>query len=304
MMMDRFGGGGPDYEYCTYRDGGPVFRGPAHGMEGEFIAAIGGTETFGRFVAQPFPALIGQMTAVPVANLGVPHASAALFCAEEALIAAAARARIVIVQLGGVEGLPNPYYRVHPRRNDRLLSVSDRLRGLYPGIDYTQICFVRHLLSEVKAASPDHFRRIRDELRREWSWRYRELLERLACPVVLLWISRRRPDRQTRDLGRDDPLFVDRRMIEGLRPYADDVVEVQLGPEPDTRGMVLGPLDAPAAERLPGPRAHAEIAMALYDSLIRVAGGGPYVRRPDLAPPDVTPGGKPFRVSRSARGQP
>ncbi|MFP4310676.1 MAG: DUF6473 family protein [Nitriliruptoraceae bacterium] len=64
-----------------------------------------------------------------------------------------------------------------------------------------------------------------------------------------------------------EPLFVDRTMIEALRPRLAAVVEALTAPAGTAERLEVPLLEAPAAAALPGPEAHAAAAEALLPAL-------------------------------------
>ena len=64
------GDGALDYFPCRYGMSKLLFRGPHRELDGPFCAVLGGTETYGKFVADPYPALVEQMTGLRMVNLG------------------------------------------------------------------------------------------------------------------------------------------------------------------------------------------------------------------------------------------
>ena len=57
MTYENLGQSALDYFPCRYGKSKLLFRGPRKRMAGEFLAMIGGTETYGKFIEKPFPAL-------------------------------------------------------------------------------------------------------------------------------------------------------------------------------------------------------------------------------------------------------
>lgn len=267
------GAGALDYSPCHYGGSRLTFRGPPRATNGVFVACLGGTEAYGKFVPRPFPDLVEAGLGLPVANLACANAGPDAYLAEEGIIALAGRAQAVILQLSGAQNLSNRYYAVHPRRNDRFLGATPLLRGLFREIDFTEFTFTRHLLTTLQAASAERFELVAAELRAAWVSRMQLLLARLACPVILLWMADPPPPSgQRADLGRE-PVLVDAAMLSALRQAAHDLVMVP--PSAAARssgcdGMAYGPLEGPAAARLPGPLHHAEAAAALLPVLERL----------------------------------
>ncbi|WP_371060600.1 DUF6473 family protein [Rhodosalinus sp. 5P4] len=258
-------------DYAPYRYGSSklLFRGPRRPPPDDYVACLGGTETFGKFVLRPFPDLLEEPLGKTCLNFGVVNAGVDAFANDAAVLEAAAGARLAVVQVMGAQSLSNRFYSVHPRRNDRFVRVSDLMRSIFPEVDFTEFHFTGHMLSTVAARCPKRFATLREEMRTAWLARMRTLIERIGAPVVLLWFAEHSPDTfpiRTVEVRAPEPLFVTRAMVEALRPAVATVVEVaasEAARADGTEGMVFRDVEAPAARGLPGPRAHAEAAEAL-----------------------------------------
>ncbi len=256
-----------NYFPCRYNGSKLMFRGPARSLEDDYAAFLGGTETYGKFIAHPFPQLIEVKTGLKCVNFGWPNAGVDAFLYDRNLVKTATRARVKVVQLPCAQNLSNRYYTVHPRRNDRFLQASGQLRALYDEVDFTDFHFTRHLLGHLAETSPERFARIRKELQKTWVARMKMLIRRITGPVILLWFSARKPDEADDSLDLSaDPGFVTRDMIAALRPSVSCIAEVTASSAAlslGTKGMVFSELEAPAAAKLLGPAAHQEVAEIL-----------------------------------------
>ncbi len=261
------GDGALDYFPCRYGSSRLLFRGPRRDIERAYVAVLGGSETYGKFVQDPFPDLIERDLGLPVANLGCMNAGPDVFLNEESITAIAAQACVTVVQLLGAQNLSNRYYAVHPRRNDRFLGATPLLRAIFPRVDFTEFNFTRHMLQALQHSSAERFEVVAEELRAAWVVRMKLLLARLAGPTILLWMADVAPPSPTRqvELARN-PLLVDAEMVAVIRPSATGYVQVISSAQARAQGvegMVFGPLDAPAAATVPGPLVHREVAEAL-----------------------------------------
>lgn len=90
---------------------------------------------------------------------------------------------LVLPPLGN---LSNPYYRVHPRRNDRFVAATPRLKALFPDVDFAACSFTGHALGLLAATSPERFIEVRRLLMRVWLARIQTLLARLPDTGVLI----------------------------------------------------------------------------------------------------------------------
>ena len=229
------------------------------------VAVIGGTETFGKFVVHPFPILLEQMCGRPVVNLGVQNGGLDSFVSDPVICEVAQRARVAVLQIMGAQGVSNAFYRVHRRRNDRFVAPTSKLCRLYPEVDFAEFNFVRHMLERLFRVCPSRFDVVVRELQRAWSIGMMTLVNRLAMPVVLVWMAQTAP-RLMRELDLDpsqpDPLFVTREMVQEISAQVDGAVEIlrPIGREGELKGMVFSEFERPAAKLLPGPVFHGAIA--------------------------------------------
>lgn len=271
--MSVLGGGQDSLEYypCRYGQSRVLFRGPRRLLDGDYVAFLGGTETYGRFVAEPFPTLLEPRLSTACVNFGAVNAGVDLYLNDPAVMELASGASAKVVQITGAQNLSNRFYSVHPRRNDRFLRASERLESLYPEVDFTEFHFVRHMLGRLQEHSAERFETVVDELRQAWVARMKHVLTQIRGHVVLLWFADHPvPDKVESSLA-GDPLFVTRDAVEAMRPRVADVVEVVASGQAraeGTRGMVFNEFEACAAAELMGPRAHREAAEALEDALM------------------------------------
>lgn len=265
------GAGTLDYLPCSYAGSRLVFRGPKADLHKPFIACLGGSETYGKFVPIPFPQQLEEMLAIPVANFSCLNAGPEVYVQERALLQVVSRAKVAVVQITGAQNLTNRYFSVHPRRNDRFTGPTPLLRGLFRQVDFTEFSFTRHLLHVLQGHSAERFEVLADELRSAWVSRMRDLLRQIGCPTVLLWLADTPPPPPGRraDL-RQEPMLVDADMVAAIKPLANAYLEVI--PPPDVRatgveGMAFGPMEAMAAACLPGPAVHHHLAKRLVPIL-------------------------------------
>ncbi|REC58016.1 hypothetical protein DRV84_05385 [Rhodosalinus sediminis] len=263
MSYDAPGPGGLDYAPCRFRGSRMLFRGPERAVDGAFVACLGGTETYGKYVRRPWPARLEAVAGLPCLNFGSVNAGIDSFLNEPAVLEAAQAAQVVVVQAMGAQNLSNRFYAVHPRRNDRFLGPRPLMARLFPEADFTEFHFTRHMTGALAQRAPESFARLRAALRATWVARMTELIDRLGVPVVLLWLGQAAPPDTAEAAEAPEPLFVDRAMIEALRPRLAAVVEAPPAATGGAEGMAVPPLEAPAAAALPGPAAHAAAAEAL-----------------------------------------
>ncbi len=259
-----------DYRLCSVPGSRLQFRGPMPGVGDPYLAVLGGSETFGKYVSDPYPSLLADWIGMPVANLGVAQAGLSLFSEEQVLIDLASEAEVVVLQVLGAQNMSNRLYSVHTRRNDRFLCASTALQENFPQVDFAEINFTGHLVNRLSEASASAFALLIEELKWAWLQRMRRLLSLIKSDVILLWVSDRNP-RDTRDaLDEEEPRFVDQSMIDALRGGVAGFVEVVLPKVPSIDGKLFAEHEAEAARLLPGPSEHRRIAEALGPEVSKV----------------------------------
>ncbi|MGR3796086.1 DUF6473 family protein [Vannielia sp. SX4] len=268
MTVDTTGQSALDYLHCRYGKSRLLFRGPRRKLDGPYVAFFGGTETYGKFVEDPFPALVEEAIGRRCVNFGCLNAGADLYVNDPTLIDAATRAAVTVVQVMGAQNMSNRFYAVHPRRNDRFLRASSLMKTVFREVDFTEFNFTRHMLSTLNRVSAEKYGMVVEELKSAWVARMQTMLARVPGKVVLLWVrDARTPSRdETHDCLGNDPLFVDEEMVDILRPQLAEVVEITPSVaawRAGTAGMVYSEMEAPAAAEMPGPAVHEEIASAL-----------------------------------------
>jgi len=276
MSYDVLGAGALNYAPCKYGNSRMLFRGPERRLDAPYIAFLGGTETYGKFIKTPFPALVESSLGINCINFGIPNAGIDVLVNEGFLIDTALGAQISVVQVVGTQNLSNRFYTVHPRRNDRFICASPILSSIYPEVDFSEFHFTRHMLNILYGVSPERFAVVRHELQEAWIARMKLLLRRIRGKAVVLWLADRPPpdaaDLQMNPANHSDPLFVTRQMLEKLEAHAKDHVEVVVSQKAlaaGTQGMIFSDMEAPAAQKLLGPQAHGETAQVLTAMLRR-----------------------------------
>ncbi len=272
MMTIPAGAGALDYFPCRYGASRAVFRGPARDLSQPYVAMLGGSSTFGKYVARPFSNLVETALGRPVANLGALNAGPDFYLHDPAALDVAAGAEVAVVQVTGAEALSNPWYSVHARRNDRFLAATPALQALFPGIDLTEIHFTRHLLQVLERSDRQAHAQVVSGLKQTWLARMRLLLARLPRRRLLLWLADAPPPDRAETLDPAPP-FIDRPMLEALRTEVSEMIIAP--PSPRARAMAALDMCYPETEAaqaacLPGAVAHAEIAQKLIPALERL----------------------------------
>ena len=274
MSYELTGASALSDEPCRYGKSKLLVRGPRRDLNAPYLAFMGGTEVYGRFVARPFVSRLEETLGRPCVNLGSINAGLDSFVRDDDLKQVARGADLTVLQVLGAQNISNRLYRVHPRRNDRFLQASDALCSLYSEVDFTEFHFNKHLLTGLEACSTDRFGAVGAELEAAWVARMSLMIDDLDGRVVLLWLRYEldKGAEGSSPLGPEPPL-VDSTMIDALRPRVQAVIELPVQTAAvanDVDGMVLGEMDLPAAGHMIGPMEHMRIANAAAEGLRRV----------------------------------
>jgi hypothetical protein len=261
--------GSLDYYPCHYGASKLLFRGPRKSLSKPYICVIGGTETYGKFVPAPYSEVLEEATGQSVVNMGCMNAGPDVFLNDSAVLGIASKAELTIIQVLAVQNLSNPFYTVHPRRNDRFLRASARLQNLYQDVDFTEFHFTRHMLQTLQSASRERFCEVAKGLQETWIDRMAQLLRAIRGPKLLLWMADHAPLKEQDNAG----LTVTATMVQALRSHATNYLEVVASPKAIEQGlenMAFSALERPAAEGVPGQAAHREVGLALAGSIARL----------------------------------
>lgn len=277
MKHEIIDGGSLSYAPCRYGMSRIFFRGPRRRLDEPYVAFVGGTGTFGKFIDRPFPALAEKSLRRTCVNFGCVNGGVDAFINDPTIMAACHDAEATVIQVMGANHLSNRFYTVHPRRNDRFLRASTVLQAIYAEVDFADFTFTRHMLGALHAKSPERFDIVVSELRTAWVSRMRSMLDEIGPRTILLWFS----DEELSDTPWDqrpsalqaDPLFITASMIDEIRPHVGEVVvarpsEVALAQ--GTRGMFYSPVQAKAASEMLSVAAHSEANAILIPALRRV----------------------------------
>lgn len=269
MSFDALSPGGLDYLPCRYGSSKILFRGPRRPLDSPYIAFFGGTTTYGKYIATPFPDLVEGALGTTCINFGCVNGGVDLYAADPYLREVANSASVTVIQVTSPRNISNRFYQVHPRRNDRFVEASALLRAIYREVDFAEFNFTNHMLQRLQLISPERFLAVVEELQAAWRARMRLTLSQMSGKTILLWASGAPPQDTALDIDHD-PAFVTRAMVDDLRPMVTEVVEVVASPDAKaagTEGMVFADMDAAAAKTMLGPQMHREVADALAKTL-------------------------------------
>jgi len=267
-----------DYQNYRFGRSRQRFRGPKPDLSKPYVAFIGGSETYGKFVAEPYPKLIQDRIDLTCANWGTPGAGPSFFLKDPAVMEACSAAQVCVISVMGAVSMSNRLYSVFKRRNARLRSTSEVLEALYPDMNLSEFRFAHNMLYRMYRTDPKNFRVVELELQQAWVARMRELMEDIETARVLVWMSTRSPDEgcalDKRESFVTPPAFVTRDMLEQIAPMADMLIEYVPGEEAAAEAAGGAHEDEdPNVEpslRYPGQMMHRQLADILAEPIRNV----------------------------------
>lgn len=251
------------------------FRGPPPPfiVDGQFVACVGAAQTFGTFCRFPYPILLEERVGLPCLNLGIGGAGPDVFN-KDTFLSVINRSRLAIVQVMSARCVSNSEF-VHSGgfSNGRRRSEPDA------PLSQASVLWERYMATNPK----ENVVALINESRANWVEAYKVLLAKITVPKILFWFSERKPEEKS---GGDDtrsfnrlsggyPHFVNRDMLETLRPLVDASVECS-----SNRGMpqpmysrfkpVRARIDLPGKTTdsnwyYPSPQMHADAVEALEE---------------------------------------
>ncbi len=270
MKQEKVETGDLAYAPCRYGNSRMLFRGPRKRLDVPYLAFIGGTETYGKYIEKPFPTLVEKAMRQTCINFGCVNGGIDAFVNDPTVMGICREADLTVVQVMGANYLSNRFYSVHPRRNDRFLRASTVLQAIYHDVDFSEFSFTRHMLGTLHSRSIERFDTVVQELREAWLARMRNLLSQVGERAILLWFSEEEISDEHWSKRHNqlqvDPLFITASMIDELRPLVRDVVvanPTEQATAQGTRDMYFPPSQSKAASEMLGVDCHAEASMTL-----------------------------------------
>ena len=217
-------------DYYPYKWGrlNQVYRGPKPDFDQPYIACLGAAQTFGRYVANPFPAQLAEILGVPVANLGTAGAGPGFFLRDSMALEAASNAEVCVIQVMSARSLSNRMFQVRPKKNEQLKAVSKALSDLFPHVDFETFSYAHNMLNQIAEEDPGKFIEVEKELKTAWVARTRLMLESIQTKKILFWFSERAPNEDVETKNQKTklkyPHYVDQAMLDAVTPFVDRVV--------------------------------------------------------------------------------
>lgn len=214
-----------DYKYAQLSGTETLFRGPIpEDLSGGFITCLGGAHTLGRFVEQPYPALLQKQLGIPVLNLGHGGGKPEFYLQSAGVLEIINRSKCAVIQVMSARGSPNRYLKPTSHSHNIMRIAKDIPAHKNPA--FVDAAY-RILLKQL---APEKVQEAISETRAAWLQEMGKLLERITVPKLLLWFSVRTPAyvegfNELDALLGEYPQLVNEDMIKALRVKAQTYIQ-------------------------------------------------------------------------------
>ena len=215
----------------------------------------------GPFLKRPYPQIVSGALSIGCANLGIKNAGPEVFLKDAEILSVAQNAEAVVMEVMGAANQSNPFFKVHPRRNDRVVRTYDVLHDLVPNLDTTDIHFTGHLLQEIGRLSKTALGEVTRVLQEQWIERMELLLDLIERPVHLIMFMTD---------GASGARLVKPEMLEALEPVTASIQCFSPTAEAlseSTEEMIFQPQEHRVAREMLSAAAHYEAAELLVELL-------------------------------------
>ena len=185
-------------------------------------------DTFGGKVPDPFSAMLEREMCMPNLNLGAQHSGAGFYTEDDAIHEIIENAQGVFIEALSIVNQSNPFYRVHPRRNDRFVTALRLLYDLFPETDFDECHFTNHLITKlitIDAARADIvFRTLQDE----WMRNLTIMRARWRTKTVVHWYKKPQISHPEFEFSVADLIGLSPELYSAVSQVQDQVVSTQL----------------------------------------------------------------------------
>ena len=77
---------------------------------------LGSSETFGKFIAKPYTAILQRQTGLTCVNFSAHNAGLGFFLHNAGILQVANGAEVCVITVTGAHNMSNRFYKVHPLR--------------------------------------------------------------------------------------------------------------------------------------------------------------------------------------------
>ena len=165
---------------------------------------------------------------MPVLNLGVQHSGAGFYTEDDAIHEIIENAQVVFVEAPSVVNQSNPFYCVHPRRNDRFVTALGPLFDLFPEADFVECHFTKHLITKLITIDAARAEIVFRTLQYEWVRNLTIMRARWRAKTVVNWNKKPQASQPEFEFPVADLIGFYPELCNAVSQVQDQVVSIQL----------------------------------------------------------------------------
>lgn len=216
-----------DFMLCQYGTSKNLFRGPKKSIKGRFGVCLGGANTFGGKIPDPFSCILERELGYPILNLGAQHAGAGFYIEDVDVSKIIENAQFILVEAPSVINHSNIFYRVHPRRNDRFVTALKPLYRLFPEVDFVECHFTKHLVTKMITLDAQRSDIVLQSLRDEWVESLATMRSHWNAKQVIHWFPKVAGDTPKHEFPISDMIGLEPRMYDQVLQPSDRLFPIQ-----------------------------------------------------------------------------
>jgi glycosyltransferase involved in cell wall biosynthesis len=208
-----------DYKCFPVEGTSSLCRGPEIDFAKPYFTCVGAAQTYGCLVEKPYPTLLSEQLQLPVLNLGIGSAGPSYFLKHPTLLSHINNGSLAVVQIMSGRSMHNAFFET---KNGGLPLIR-----IHDGKEMT----ATQAYTWLREQYDERFiQKIVEETQQNWIQSYKELLQSITVPTILLWFSTRTPDftpsfETVQSIMGNFPHMVTRNMVEAIIPHADSYTE-------------------------------------------------------------------------------
>ena len=165
---------------------------------------------------------------MPILNLGAQHSGAGFYIEDDAIHEIIESAQVVFVEAPSVVNQSNPFYRVHPRRNDRFVTALGPLHDLFPEADFVECHFTKHLITKLITIDSVRADIVFRTLQDEWVRNLTIMCVRWRAKTVVHWYKKPQASHPEFEFPVADLIGFYPELYKALSQVQDQVVSIPL----------------------------------------------------------------------------
>ena len=217
-----------DFILCQYGNSKNLFRGPKKSCKHSYGVCLGDAGTFGGKVPDPFSAMLEREMDMPIFNLGAQHSGVGFYTEDDAIHEIVENAQVVFIEAPSVVNQSNPFYRVHPRRNDRFVTALGPLYDLFPEADFVECHFTKHLITKLISIDSARADIVFRALHGEWVRNLTIMRARWRAKTVIYWYKKPQASHPEFEFPVVDLIRFYPELYNAVSQVKDQVVSIQL----------------------------------------------------------------------------